>query len=94
MPQIICLGLGQANFKNTQFDWEDRQPRVGGLAHTVPAIQEAFPSVCAPPKLLFIVKTLFWISVHRKVIPDLSRWNNHCLLCPTSVIYVCLLSLI
>lgn len=73
-------------FKNIQFDLEDREPGIGGLAHAV-------PSLCASTKLLFIIKTLFWSRVHNKVIPDSSRFNNHSLLDP-SVIYMCLLPLV
>lgn len=74
--------------KNISFDVEDREPRVGGLALAVSAVWNAFPSLHVPTKLLFLVKTLFLSSVHSKVIPDLSRWNNHSFICPTFIIYV------
>lgn len=36
--QSLVWVLGGQNFKNVQVDLEGRKPRVGGLAHAVPAI--------------------------------------------------------
>lgn len=47
---MLGLDFGWTSFLNMQVDLVAREPRVGDLAHAVPATQNAFLSLCAPPK--------------------------------------------